>query len=212
MPQTSMLPSVGLEMPSSRRNMVVLPAPLAPTRPTSPRGRSIVRSSRAVTPGYCLVRPSRRRRELATTRLRVWHVEAAGRSGVRSDHQREPRIGVLGASRRDTDERHVVGEIRRAVRARCGGPRARRGSPSSPPRRRCWQSRVHRQCIGQIESVHDRLDCSRRDPLVEAHQREVSGSDRLGGLLPCPVDGCPEGFTELVGERLGAVLAARPFA
>mgnify|MGYP000647351798 CR=1 FL=1 len=47
--------------------MVVLPAPLAPTRPTSPRGTSMVRSSSAVTPGYRLVRPSMRRRELVTT-------------------------------------------------------------------------------------------------------------------------------------------------
>src|SRR4249920_718374 len=66
-PQTSIRPSVGLEMPNRSRNMVVLPAPLAPTRPTNPRGRSMVRSSSAVTPGYRLVRPSMRRREFVTT-------------------------------------------------------------------------------------------------------------------------------------------------
>ena len=38
MPHTSMRPSVGWASPSSRRNIVVLPAPLAPTRPTRPRG------------------------------------------------------------------------------------------------------------------------------------------------------------------------------
>ena len=66
MPHTSMRPSVGWASPSSRRNIVVLPAPFAPTRPTSPRGSSTVRSSSAVTPGYRLVRPSMRRRELGS--------------------------------------------------------------------------------------------------------------------------------------------------
>src|SRR4051794_21318707 len=60
-PQTSMVPSVGFDNPSNRRNIVVLPAPFAPTRPTSPRGNLIERSSRAVTPGYRLVRPLMRR-------------------------------------------------------------------------------------------------------------------------------------------------------
>ena len=36
MPHTSMRPSVGLAMPSRRRNIVVLPAPFAPTRPMQP--------------------------------------------------------------------------------------------------------------------------------------------------------------------------------
>ena len=51
MPHTSTRPSVGWARPSRRRNVVVLPAPLAPTRPIRPRGTSTVRSSRAVTPG-----------------------------------------------------------------------------------------------------------------------------------------------------------------
>ena len=50
-PQTSIVPSVGWASPSSRRNSVVLPAPLAPTSPTRPRGTSTVRPSRAVRPG-----------------------------------------------------------------------------------------------------------------------------------------------------------------
>ena len=50
-PQTSTRPSVGWASPSSRRNIVVLPAPLAPTSPTRPRGHSSVRPSSAVTPG-----------------------------------------------------------------------------------------------------------------------------------------------------------------
>ena len=37
--------------PSRSRNIVVLPAPLAPTSPIRPRGTSTVRSSSAVTPG-----------------------------------------------------------------------------------------------------------------------------------------------------------------
>ena len=48
-PATSMRPAVGWARPSRSRNSVVLPAPLAPTRPTAPRGTSMVRSSRAVT-------------------------------------------------------------------------------------------------------------------------------------------------------------------
>src|SRR4029079_18610942 len=81
MPQTSIVPSVGLDRPSSSRNIVVLPAPLAPTRPTRPRGNANDRSSRAVTPGYRLVRPSMRRSVSATTTPqslpRRYHDEAA---------------------------------------------------------------------------------------------------------------------------------------
>ena len=51
MPHTSTRPSVGWARPSRRRNVVVFPAPLAPTRPMRPRGTSTVRSSSAVTPG-----------------------------------------------------------------------------------------------------------------------------------------------------------------
>ena len=50
-PHTSTVPSVGWARPSSRRNIVVLPAPLAPTSPMRPRGTSSVRPSSAVTPG-----------------------------------------------------------------------------------------------------------------------------------------------------------------
>ena len=42
-PATSMVPLVGRSSPRARRSRVVLPAPLAPTRPTEPRGTSMVR-------------------------------------------------------------------------------------------------------------------------------------------------------------------------
>src|SRR5687768_17734832 len=56
MPQTSTVPSVGGARPSMRRKRVVLPAPLAPTSPTSPRGTSTVRPSRATVRWKRLVR------------------------------------------------------------------------------------------------------------------------------------------------------------
>ena len=59
-PRTSMRPFVGRMRPSISRNIVVLPAPFAPTRPTDPEGTVTVSSSSAVTPpSNVLVRPSR---------------------------------------------------------------------------------------------------------------------------------------------------------
>ena len=57
-PQTSMVPTVGVRIPTIRLSSVVLPAPFGPTRPvTRPTGMSRVQSRSAHRRRYCLPRP-----------------------------------------------------------------------------------------------------------------------------------------------------------